>query len=275
MVEGLIGKKIGITQNFDDKGNVFPVTVIQAGPCAVFQRKTEKKDGYSSVQLGFVEERGRKNPNKPLSGHAEKAGLPMPKILREFRSIEQAEIKEGDQFFVDIFEKGEKVHITGRSKGKGFAGVVKRWGFHGGKGSHGSMFHRRPGSIGASAYPSRVVRGKKMPGHLGDNNVTVRNLTVIQADKENNLLVVKGSIPGANGGYILIKKAHFDPTAVPPKPKPSEDKKTEEQKPDEKIVEEKKSEGEIAEETKVEDKGVEEKKAEDTTAEDKKTEENK
>jgi len=269
MVEGLIGKKIGITQAFDEEGNVFPVTVIQAGPCTVFQKKTEKKDGYSSIQLGFVEERGRKKPTKPLAGHCDKAGVPPPRILREFRFIEQAEVKVGDQFFVDIFEKGEKVHIIGRSKGKGFAGVVKRWGFHGGKGSHGSMFHRAPGSIGASAYPSRVVKGKKMPGHLGDNRVTVRNLMVVQADKENNLLVVKGSIPGANGGYLLIKKAHFEPTAVPPKPKPSEDKKAEEKKTEERKAEEKKAVDKKAEGKKTEDKKVKDKKPEDKKTEDK------
>jgi large subunit ribosomal protein L3 len=227
MVEGLIGKKIGITQSFDEAGNVYPVTVIQAGPCTVFQKKTEKKDGYSSVQLGFIEEKGRKNPNKPIAGHCEKSGVPPPKILREFRFVQQAEVNVGDQFFVDIFEKGEKVHITGYSKGKGFAGVVKRWGFHGGKDTHGSMFHRAPGSVGASAYPSRVVKGTKLPGHLGASRNTVRNLIVMQADKENNLLVVKGSIPGANGGYILVKKASFQPASIPEKSKPSEDKKTE------------------------------------------------
>lgn len=227
MVEGLIGKKIGITQSFDEAGNVYPVTVIQAGPCVVFQKKTEGKDGYSSVQLGFIEEKGRKKPNKPTAGHCEKAGVPPPKILRELRFAQQAEVKVGDQFFVDIFEKGEKVHVTGYSKGKGFAGVVKRWGFHGGKDTHGSMFHRAPGSVGASAYPSRVIKGTKLPGHLGASRNTVRNLTVVQADKENNLLVLKGSIPGANGGYILVKKANFHPAATPVKPKPSEDKKTE------------------------------------------------
>jgi large subunit ribosomal protein L3 len=277
MLEGLIGKKIGITQSFDEGGNVFPVTVIQAGPCTVFQKKTEKKDGYSSVQIGLIEEKGRKNTSKPLAGHCEKAGVPPPKILREFRFLEQADVKVGDQFFADIFEKGEEVHITGRSKGKGFAGVVKRWGYHGGKGSHGSMFHRRPGSIGASAYPSRVVKGKKLPGHLGDNRVTVRNLTVVRADKENNLLVVKGSIPGANGGYLLIKKAHFEPAAVPPKPKPSEDKKAEDKKAEDKKVEDKKVEGKKVEaETEIaEGKKAEEKKPEEKTAEAKKTEDKK
>jgi large subunit ribosomal protein L3 len=251
------------------------VTVIQAGPCTVLQKKTEKKDGYSSIQLGFVEERSRKKPTKPLAGHCEKAGVPPPKILREFRFIEQAEIKVGDQFFVDIFEKGEKVHISGRSKGKGFAGVVKRWGFHGGKGSHGSMFHRAPGSIGASAYPSRVAKGKKMPGHLGDSRVTVRNLMVVRADKENNLLVVKGSIPGANGGYLLIKKAQFEPTAVPPKSKPSEGKKAEDVKVEDKKAEDKITEGKKIEEKEPEEGIVEAKKTKDKKTEDGKVEDQK
>lgn len=273
MIEGLIGKKIGITQSFDEQGNAFPVTVIQAGPCTVFQIKTEKKDGYSAAQIGFIEEKGRKKPNKALTGHSQKAGVPPPKMLREFRFLEKAEIQVGDQFFVDIFEKGEKVRITGRSKGKGFAGVVKRWGYHGGKGSHGSMFHRRPGSIGASAYPSRVVKGKKLPGHLGDSRVTVRNLVVIRTDKENNLLVVKGSIPGANGGYLLIKKADFEPTAVPPKPKPSEDKKVEDKKNKDVKAEDKKVEEKTVEETKAEKVKTEKVKTEKVKAEDEKVEE--
>lgn len=271
MVEGLIGKKIGITQSFDEKGNAFPVTVIQAGPCTVFQIKTEKNDGYSAVQIGFIEEKGRKKPNKPLTGHSQKAGISPPKMLREFRFLEKAEVQLGDQFFVDIFETGEKVHITGRSKGKGFAGVVKRWGYHGGKGSHGSMFHRRPGSIGASAYPSRVVKGKKLPGHLGDNRVTVRNLVVIRADMENNLLVVKGSIPGANGGYLLIRKADFEPTAVPPKPKPSEEKKVEDKKAEDVKAKDKKAEESKEEAAKAEEAKTEEAKAEEVKPEEEKT----
>ncbi len=234
MVEGLIGKKIGITQSFDEQGNVFPVTVIQAGPCTVLQKKNKKKEGYFSLQLGLMEEKGLKRPNKSQVGHCQKAGVPPPRVLREFRFSEQAEVKEGDQFFVDIFEEGEKVHITGRSKGKGFAGVVKRWGFRGGKASHGSMFHRAPGSIGASAFPSRVIKGKKLPGHMGDKRVTIRNLTVVKADKENNLLVVKGAIPGATGGYLLIKKAKFEPMAGEAKPKPSREKKPEQEHREEK-----------------------------------------
>jgi large subunit ribosomal protein L3 len=234
MVEGLIGKKVGITQSFDEQGNVFPVTVIHAGPCTVFQKKTQKKDGYFSLQLGFIEEKGVKKPNQPLLGHSRKAGIPPQRILREFRFNEQAEVKEGDQFFVDIFKVGEKVHITGRSKGKGFAGVVKRWGFHGGKDSHGSMFHRAPGSIGASAFPSRVVKGKKLPGQMGDKRVTIKNLVVVRTDKENNLLVVKGAVPGAKGGYLLIRKADFDPKVGAAEPKPSIAKKPEEKKQEEK-----------------------------------------
>jgi large subunit ribosomal protein L3 len=214
MVEGLIGKKVGITQSFDEEGNVFPATVIQVGPCTVIQKKTREKDGYSSLQLGLVEEKPAKRPNKPIKGHCEKAGVTSPpRILREFKYDEKADVKEGDQLLVDIFKEGERVHVTGRSKGKGFVGVVKRWGFHGGKSSHGSMFHRAPGSIGASAFPSRVVKGKKLPGHVGNEKVTVRNLSVIQADKANNLLVLKGSVPGAKGGYLLIKKANFRPEA--------------------------------------------------------------
>lgn len=209
MVEGLIGKKIGMTQQFDESGSAIPVTVIRVGPCAVIQRKTEKKDGYSALQLGFIEEKPRKRPNKAQEGHFGKASLPPTKILREFLYETNDEVIEGDQFFVDIFEIGEKVDVVGTSKGKGFAGVVKRWGFHGGKGSHGSMFHRAPGSIGCSADPSRVFKGRKLPGQMGDERVTVKNLSVIETDKEHNLLLVKGAVPGAKGDYLLIKKSNF------------------------------------------------------------------
>lgn len=243
MIEGLIGKKVGMTQTFDEEGNVAPITVIKVGPCTVIQKKTREKDGYSALQLGLVEEKGRKKATKPLVGHYEKSGVPPMKILKEFQFAEKGEVKEGDQFFVDIFQIGEKVHIVGMSKGKGFAGVVKRWGFHGGKATHGSMFHRRPGSTGASAYPSRVMKGKKLPGHMGNKRITVKNLRVIQADKENNLLVVKGAVPGARGGYLLIKKANFHPESPIPdqikpeqpileKPKP-EESKLEHRKPEE------------------------------------------
>ena len=209
MIEGIIGKKIGMTQIFDDPGNVIPVTVIKAGPCTVVQKKTEEKDGYSAVQISLAEEKASYKANKPAVGHFKQADIPPSRMLREFRFDIKSEIKPGDQFFVDVFKAGDKVMIVGSSKGKGFAGVVKRWGFHGGRKTHGSMFHRRPGSIGCSAYPSRVVKGKKMPGQMGNERVSVKNLTVIESDKENNLLVVKGAVPGAKGGYLLIKKANF------------------------------------------------------------------
>ena len=217
MVEGLIGKKIGMTQVFDDQGNVIPVTVIKAGPCAVIQMKTEENDGYSAVQLGLVED--KENPvNKPMTGHLKKADAASVRFLREFRFNAGGEVKEGSQFFADIFAPGDLVDIIGTSKGKGFAGVIKRYGFSGGKATHGSMFHRRPGSIGQSAWPSRVIKGKKMPGHMGSERVSVRKLQVVKVDRDNNLLVVKGAVPGGKGGFLLIHKVGFDPTAKIPEP---------------------------------------------------------
>jgi len=207
MVEGLIGKKIGMTQGFDEEGNAIPLTVIKAGPCTVIQKKAKDRDGYVALQLGLVEDKAVKKPTKAAQGHFKKSESPVTRLLREFRATSEGEVKEGHQFFVDIFKVGERVHVTGTSKGKGFAGVVKRHHFKGGGASHGSMFHRAPGSIGASSYPSRVVRGLRMGGHMGYDRVTVRNLTVFETDKENNLLVVKGAVPGPNGGYVLIHKA--------------------------------------------------------------------
>lgn len=209
MIEGIIGKKIGMTQNFNESGIAFPVTVIQVGPCVVIQKKTEEIDGYSALQVGLADDNSTKKGNKTDIGHFKKSGIPPVKVLREFNFNDKEEVNPGDKFFADIFTKGERVHIVGTSKGKGFAGVVKRWGFHGGRKSHGSMFHRHAGSTGCSADPSRVMKGKKMPGQMGNSRVTIKNLTVIEADKEKNLLVVKGAVPGANGGYLLIKKADF------------------------------------------------------------------
>ncbi|MCJ7587629.1 MAG: 50S ribosomal protein L3 [Candidatus Aminicenantes bacterium] len=209
MVEGLIGKKIGMTQTFDLQGNVIPVTVIKAGPCMVVQKKTKDKDGYEAVQLGFVEDKGLKKATKPRIGHFKKSGIPPVRVLREFRFAAQAAIKEGDQVLVDIFKEGDKVLVVGTSKGKGFAGVVKRHHFRGGGASHGSMFHRAPGSIGASSYPSRVMKGMRMGGHMGQDRVTVQGLEVVRTDPEQNLLVVKGAVPGARGGYLLILKDNF------------------------------------------------------------------
>ncbi|MGZ7064956.1 MAG: 50S ribosomal protein L3, partial [Candidatus Aminicenantales bacterium] len=187
MVEGLIGKKIGMSQRFDDDGNVVPVTLIKAGPCTVVQKKTPEKDGYTAVQLGFVEDRGAKKPAKAQIGHFKKSGVPVVRKLQEVGVTDPAELKEGDQVLVDIFEVGETIHVVGTSKGKGFAGVVKRHHFAGGDAAHGSMFHRAPGSIGASSYPSRVVKGMRAAGHMGAKRVTTLNLRVERVDAENNL----------------------------------------------------------------------------------------
>lgn len=209
MVEGLIGQKLGMSQVFDAEGNVIPVTVVKAGPCTVIQRKTETKDGYEAVQLGLIEARAVKRPNHPTQGHFKKAGATVCRVIREFQVSPEAQVKEGDQFLVDIFQEGEKVKVTGITKGKGFQGVVKRWGFRGGPATHGSMFHRRPGSIGASSFPSHVWKGTRMGGHMGHDRLTVRNLVVVKIDKENNLILIKGAIPGPKGGYVLIRKDGF------------------------------------------------------------------
>jgi large subunit ribosomal protein L3 len=207
MIQGLIAKKIGMSQQFDDAGNVVPVTVLKAGPCTVIQKKTDEKDGYTAVQLGFVEERAVRKPLKPQLGHFKKAGVPVVKKLQEFDCSDPAGIKEGDQVLVDIFEVGEMIDVVGTSKGKGFAGVVKRHHFAGGGAAHGSMFHRAPGSIGASSYPSRVIKGMRMGGHMGQERITVQKLKVVATDKDQNLLLVKGAVPGAKGDYVLVKKA--------------------------------------------------------------------
>jgi len=207
MRDGLIGKKVGMTQGYDAAGNVLPLTVLKAGPCTVVQRKTTKRDGYESIQLALIEDRPAKKPGKALQGHYLKSGAPVMKVLREVRCDGDTSLKEGDQIFCDVFQAGDKIAVTGVSKGKGFAGVVKRHHFAGGAGAHGSMFHKAPGSIGASSYPSRVIKGLRMGGRMGGDTVTVRNLVVFEADKANNILVVKGAVPGPNGGYVLIRKA--------------------------------------------------------------------
>lgn len=209
MIEGLIGKKLAMSQLFDAEGNVIPVTIIKAGPCTVIQKKAAAKGGPAALQLGFVEERSVKRPSRAQLGHFKASGVPVVRRLREVRCSDPDALKPGDQVSVDIFAVGEKVHVMGTSKGKGFAGVVKRHHFRGGGAAHGSMFHRAPGSIGASSYPSRVVKGMRMGGHMGTDRVTVRNLVVLEADTENHLLVVKGAVPGAKGGYLFIRKGTF------------------------------------------------------------------
>ena len=205
-VQGLIGRKVGMTQVYAEDGRAIPVTVIEAGPCVVVQRKSKEKDGYSSVQLGLVERRTVKGVTKPMKGHFAKAGLPPCRVLREFWVEDGAEIKVGDKVSVDEFAPGDSVSVTGISKGKGFQGVVKRHHFRGGAATHGSMFHRAPGSIGASAFPSRVLKGMRAGGHMGADRVTVRHLEVVRVDGGNNIMVVKGSVPGAGGGYVVIRK---------------------------------------------------------------------
>jgi len=208
MSPGILGKKIGMTQIFRPDGQVVPVTLLKAGPCMVVQRKTPATDGYDAVQLGLLEFVKPARINKPSTGHLKKAGVEGAKFLREFRmSGGNGDLKAGDKVLVDEFKPKDKVDVVGISKGRGFAGVVKRHHFRGGEGSHGSMFHRAPGSIGASSYPSRVVPGMRMGGHMGDEQVTVRNLEIIDVDTEDNVLVVKGAVPGPNGGYVVVRRA--------------------------------------------------------------------
>ena len=210
MVNGIIGKKIGMTQIFADDGTVTPVTVIKAGPCVVVQKKTVNKDGYEAVQLGFVDDRPPKKVNKPMQGHFQKTGqgAAPTRVLREFRLGENGDTTNvGDKVLVgDQFAVNDLVTVVGTSKGRGFAGFIKRHGFGGGRATHGSMFHRAPGSIGASAYPSRVIKGTRMAGHMGHARVTVKNLEVARVDAERNLLMVRGAVPGPNGDLLLISK---------------------------------------------------------------------
>lgn len=203
---GIIGKKVGMTQLFEDGNVSVSVTVIKAGPCTIVQRKTKDSDGYSAVQLGFEDK--KKNVKKPLHGHFKRCGVSPKNVLREFRVDSDGEYQAGQEIRTDMFTPGDFVDVTGISKGKGFTGVMKRWGFAGGPGSHGAhKWNRRPGSIGASADPSRVLKGMKMAGQSGKKQVAAQNLKVMRVDKEKNLLMVKGAVPGANGGYLIIKKA--------------------------------------------------------------------
>ena len=208
MSPGILGKKIGMTQVFRPDGQVVPVTLLQAGPCVVVQRKTPATDGYDAVQLGLMEYVKPKRINKPMAGHLKKAGVEGVRFLRELRLRPgDADLKTGDRVLVDQFKPNDRVDVTGISKGRGFAGFVKRHHFRGGDATHGSMFHRAPGSIGASSFPSRVFPGLRMAGHMGVQRVTVRNLEVIEVDPEENVLVVKGAVPGPNGGYVIVRRA--------------------------------------------------------------------
>jgi large subunit ribosomal protein L3 len=208
MIPGILGKKIGMTQIFRPDGQVVPVTVLKAGPCVVVQRKTPLRDGYDAVQLGLLEFVKSARLNKPMKGHLARAGADGIRFLRELRLRPGDEdFKPGDRVLVDQFRPADRVDVTGVSKGRGFAGFVKRHHFRGGAATHGSMFHRAPGSIGASSFPSRVWPGQRMAGHMGNQRVTVRNLEVVEVNAEDNLLVVKGAVPGPNGGYVVVRRA--------------------------------------------------------------------
>jgi large subunit ribosomal protein L3 len=207
-VQGILGIKLGMTQVFAEDGTAVPCTVLQAGPCVVVQRRTKDKDGYDAVQLGLVEFIKAQRVTKPMTGHFKKAGVAPMRYVREIRIEESKdETKAGDRVLVDGFQPGELVDITGVSKGKGFQGGVKRWHYRGGEASHGSMFHRAPGGIGASSFPSRVWKGQHFPGHMGNERKTSKNLKVVKVDAEENLMLVRGAVPGPAGSYIFIRKA--------------------------------------------------------------------
>lgn len=208
MSPGILGKKIGMTQLFRPDGQVVPVTLLKAGPCFVVQRKTPATDGYDAVQLGFNEFVKPRRINKPQTGHLKKADAEGVKFLREFRLTGgEGDMKAGDKVLVSDFKPNEKVDVIGVSKGRGFAGLVKRHHFGGGDATHGSMHHRAPGSIGASSFPSRVLPGMRMAGRMGDAQVTVRNLEIVEIDAEDNVLAVKGAVPGPNGGYVIVRRS--------------------------------------------------------------------
>lgn len=202
--KAIIGKKIGMTQIFSPEGRLIPVTVIEAGPCPVVQKKTADNDGYEAVQVGF-DVKKEKKANKPEKGHFAKSGAAVTRVLKEFKLENAADMNLGDVIKVDVFAEGDKVDVTGTSKGHGYAGTIKRFGTHRGPMAHGSKYHRGPGSLGACSTPSKVMKGKKLAGHMGVDKVTVQNLDVVRVDAERNLLLVKGAIPGPKGGYVTVK----------------------------------------------------------------------
>lgn len=206
MVNGIIGEKLGMTQVFTSDGSAVPVTVIEAGPCAVVQVKTKEKDGYNAVQLSFKEIKKARRVNKPCAGHFKKANLPPTRYLREFRT-DATGAEVGQKVLADIFKKGDKVDVTGITIGKGFQGVMKRHGFAGGPATHGSMFHRAPGSIGSSSYPSRVWKNKKLPGHMGNEKKTIQGLEIIDVRKEENLILIRGAVPGCKGRMVILSRS--------------------------------------------------------------------
>ena len=206
MKKAILGTKVGMTQIFGENGELIPVTVVLAGPCTVVQKKTTETDGYEAVQVGFGDVKEKKL-NKPQKGHFAKADVANKKYLREFRLDDCSALNVGDEIKADIFEAGEKIDVTGISKGKGFAGPMKRWGLHRGPMSHGSGYHRGSGSMGACSDPGRVMKGKKLPGHMGVVRVTVQNLEIVKVDAEQNLILLKGAVPGSKGGLVTIRNS--------------------------------------------------------------------
>ena len=204
MQKAILAKKLGMTQIFDETGKVIPVTVIEAGPNAVVQKKTVENDGYDAVQVGFVDLKEKKT-NKPTKGHFAKAGVTPKKYVKEFRLDDVSNLNVGDEIKADIFEAGEKVDVAGISKGKGFAGTIKRWGQHRGPMTHGSGYHRGPGSMGMCSDPGRVFKGKRLPGHMGVERVTIQNLAVVKVDADKNIILIKGGLPGPKGGLLIVK----------------------------------------------------------------------
>ncbi|RBP44879.1 50S ribosomal protein L3 [Garciella nitratireducens] len=204
MEKAILGKKIGMTQVFTEEGQLVPVTVVEAGPCVVVQKKTVEKEGYNAVQLGYADVKEHR-VNKPIRGHFDKVGVPYRKYLKEFKLDNTNEFEVGQEIKVDIFQAGDKIDVRGISKGKGFQGTIKRWNGHRGPMAHGSKYHRAVGSMGGASYPSRVFKGKKMPGHMGHVPVTIQNLEVVKVDSENNLLLIKGAVPGGKGTLLSIR----------------------------------------------------------------------
>lgn len=206
MKKAILGKKLGMTQIFAEDGTLIPVTVIEAGPCSVVQKKTVEVDGYSAVQVGFQDKK-EKNVNKPMKGHFAKAGVAPKRYLRELKLDNAGEMNVGDEIKVDVFAEGDVIDVTGISKGHGYAGTIKRWGTHRGPMSHGSGYHRGVGSMGACSTPSRVMKNKRLPGHMGVDQVTIQNLDVVKVDAEKNLILVKGAVPGPKGGIVTIRNS--------------------------------------------------------------------
>lgn len=206
-MRGIIGRKVGMTQIFEADGKVVPVTVLQMGPCLVVQRRTSDTDGYDAVQVGLVEPVPQRRQTRAMKGHFDKAGVPAMRHLEEFRVPTSSELKAGDSIGIDTFAEQEYVDVIGTSKGKGFQGVIKRHGFAGGRASHGSMFHRAPGSIGQSSYPSRVFPGLRMAGRMGGERVTSKNLQIVKIDAERNLVYVRGAVPGSSGSLVTLREA--------------------------------------------------------------------